>query len=104
LSSTPRQIFLQRRLGAALPRYAHVPVAVNAAGEKLSKQTRAPPLPMDDPRAALRAAWRFLGQEEPAGGFANPSEFWAWAIPRWDIRRVHCGPTRHREPDLALGL
>lgn len=104
LSSTPRQIFLQRRLGAALPRYAHVPVAVNAAGEKLSKQTRAPPLPMDDPRAALRAAWRFLGQEEPMEDFTTPAEFWAWAIPRWDMRRVQCGTAWRAEPGVALGL
>ncbi|WP_332699648.1 glutamate--tRNA ligase family protein, partial [Halalkalibacter lacteus] len=41
LDSTARQIHLQRILGARQPRYAHVPVAVNAAGEKLSKQTGA---------------------------------------------------------------
>ncbi|MBK7472641.1 MAG: tRNA glutamyl-Q(34) synthetase GluQRS [Betaproteobacteria bacterium] len=104
LSSTPRQIFLQRQLGAPLPRYAHVPVVVNAAGEKLSKQTRAAPLPMDDPQAVLRAAWRFLGQEEPMEDFTTPAEFWAWAIPRWDIRRVQCGTAWRAEPGVALGL
>jgi glutamyl-Q tRNA(Asp) synthetase len=41
LDSTPRQIYLQRLLGAPTPKYLHVPVAVNAAGEKLSKQTGA---------------------------------------------------------------
>ena len=41
LDSTPRQIYLQRLLGHATPRYLHVPAAVNAAGEKLSKQTGA---------------------------------------------------------------
>ena len=29
LDSTPRQIYLQRRLGHATPRYLHVPAAVN---------------------------------------------------------------------------
>ena len=33
LASTPRQIWLQRCLGYATPRYAHLPVASNAAGE-----------------------------------------------------------------------
>ena len=66
LPSTPRQIWLQRQLGAPVPRYAHVPAAVNAAGEKLSKQTRAVPLPMDSPVASLCAAWRFLNQPAPS--------------------------------------
>ena len=41
LDSTTRQIHLQRLLGSATPRYLHLPVATNAAGEKLSKQTQA---------------------------------------------------------------
>jgi len=64
LESTPRQIHLQRLLGAGEPRYAHVPVAVNAQGEKLSKQTGARPLDLADPRAELARARRFLGQDE----------------------------------------
>ena len=60
LDSTPRQIYLQRRLGYATPRYLHVPAAVNAAGEKLSKQTGAPPI--GNARDALRRALAFLGQ------------------------------------------
>jgi glutamyl-Q tRNA(Asp) synthetase len=62
LDSTPRQIYLQRLLGAPTPGYLHVPVAVNAAGEKLSKQTGARPVePTTD---TLRSALRFLGQED----------------------------------------
>jgi glutamyl-Q tRNA(Asp) synthetase len=64
LDSTARQIHLQRLLGARTPRYAHVPVAVNGAGEKLSKQTGARPLELSDPRAELARARRFLGQDE----------------------------------------
>jgi glutamyl-Q tRNA(Asp) synthetase len=62
LDSTARQIHLQRLLGARTPRYAHVPVAVNAEGEKLSKQTGARPLDLSDPRAEIARARRFLGQ------------------------------------------
>lgn len=60
LDSTARQIYVQRLLGFATPRYLHVPVAVNAAGEKLSKQTGAAPL--SDPQRAIAEALRFLGQ------------------------------------------
>ena len=89
LSSTPRQIRLQRLLGAPTPRYAHVPIAVNATGEKLSKQTLAAPLPLAEPQCTLLAAWRFLGQQDPGVDAADVRDFWRWAIPRWDIRRVH---------------
>jgi glutamyl-Q tRNA(Asp) synthetase len=59
LDSTGRQIHLQRLLGLAVPRYLHVPAAVNAAGEKLSKQTGAAPIAG---KQSLPLALRFLGQ------------------------------------------
>jgi glutamyl-Q tRNA(Asp) synthetase len=62
LDSTPRQIYLQRLLGYPTPRYLHVPAAVNAAGEKLSKQTGAQPV-VPGP-GALRSALAFLNQRE----------------------------------------
>ena len=71
LASTARQIVVQRALGFPTPRYLHVPVATNAAGEKLSKQTGAPAL---DPREAvpiLRRALEFLGQPPAEGGSAR---------------------------------
>ena len=89
LGSTPRQIFLQRRLGSSPLSYLHVPVAAGAAGEKLSKQTGAAPLP-DDPLPALVAAWLFLGQRPPeeSSGPASPVDFWPWAIAAWDPARL----------------
>ena len=44
VGSTPRQIHLQKLLGLPRPTYRHIPVVVNERGEKLSKQTLAPPL------------------------------------------------------------
>lgn len=66
LDSTPRQIWLQRALGIATPRYLHLPLALDAEGRKLSKSLAALPLDRADPLPALRAAWRFLGQESHA--------------------------------------
>jgi glutamyl-Q tRNA(Asp) synthetase len=85
LASTPRQIHVQRALGLATPAYLHVPIAINASGEKLSKQTRARALP-DDPLPALVAAWRFLDQ--PDGEFATLADFWAHAFASWSPARL----------------
>ena len=53
LESTPRQILLQRLLGLPTPHYAHLPVAVNARGQKLSKQTHARALDAGNVSAAV---------------------------------------------------
>ena len=85
LDSTPRQILLQRLLGVPTPRYLHLPVATNAAGEKLSKQTLAPPIDRARPGAALLAALDFLGQRPDSRLVdALPADVLAVAISRWD--------------------
>jgi glutamyl-Q tRNA(Asp) synthetase len=89
LDSTPRQIYLQRLLNLPTPRYAHLPVVVNARGEKLSKQTLAAPIDAAQPLTALLAALRFLGQRPPdALANASISEFWDWAIENWRLADV----------------
>jgi glutamyl-Q tRNA(Asp) synthetase len=89
LGSTPRQVYLQGLLGLPRPRYAHLPVAVNSAGEKLSKQTFAAPLDATRPLPALAAALDFLGQQPPPGlERGTLSEFWDWALDNWDLDRV----------------
>jgi len=62
LDSTTRQIHLQRLLGYPVPRYLHVPVAVNTAGEKLSKQTGAPAVDASRRDELLARVLAFLGQ------------------------------------------
>ena len=92
LASTPRQIYVQRRLALSTPSYLHVPVAINPAGEKLSKQTDARALP-DDPLPALMAAWRFLDQSAPESMPHSAAEFMAFAKRAW---------TRARLPPVAM--
>ncbi|HVF35239.1 MAG TPA: tRNA glutamyl-Q(34) synthetase GluQRS, partial [Candidatus Saccharimonadia bacterium] len=87
LSSTPRQIHLQRLLDTRTPAYLHVPVAINAAGEKLSKQTRALALP-DDPLPPLLAAWRFLDQPAPRDAPRDTVAFWQHAFANWAPTRL----------------
>lgn len=62
LASTPRQIHLQRALGLPTPRYAHLPLAIDSQGRKLSKSDAALPVDPGDPLPTLRAAWAALGQ------------------------------------------
>jgi glutamyl-Q tRNA(Asp) synthetase len=89
LDSTSRQIYLQRLLNLPSPRYAHLPVAVNEAGDKLSKQTLAAPVDAAHPVRALAAALRFLGQGPPAGlARASLRDFWDWALENWNLARV----------------
>lgn len=89
LDSTPRQIFLQQLLGMPTPAYAHLPVAVNAAGEKLSKQTLAPALDDRHPAPTLMAALRFLGQSPPPDlATADRDAVWQWALTHWRLDRV----------------
>ena len=89
LDSTPRQIYLQRLLGLPAPRYLHLPAAVNAAGEKLSKQTFAAPVDARDPVPVLAQVLAFLGQAPPAElGRASLAEFWRWALAHWEVKRI----------------
>lgn len=89
LWNTPRQIHLQRLLGLATPQYAHVPLITNAAGQKLSKQTRAPALPTTGQSAVLAQALAALGHAPPADLHrAAPAELLAWAVAHWRIDLV----------------
>jgi len=84
IASTPRQIHLQKLLGLPTPAYLHLPVAVNGAGEKLSKQTRAHAVDQSDPAATLDRVLRFLGFPPPADIRSDGlPELWVWAIQNW---------------------
>jgi glutamyl-Q tRNA(Asp) synthetase len=62
IEPTVRQISLYQHFGWQAPDYIHLPLAVNAQGNKLSKQNHAPALPDGDPRPVLIDALRFLNQ------------------------------------------
>ncbi|MEI2454720.1 tRNA glutamyl-Q(34) synthetase GluQRS [Lysobacter firmicutimachus] len=75
LDSTARQILLQRALRLPTPRYAHLPLLLDAQGRKLSKSDAAQPLDPSDPLPALRAAWHALGQDpEPLAAVATVTQ------------------------------
>lgn len=89
LTSTPRQILLQRGLHFRTPRYAHLPLLTEADGRKLAKSEHAVPL---DPARAAPSLWQalaWLGQGPPVElQRATVREIWSWAIPSWRPERL----------------
>ncbi|QBB72686.1 tRNA glutamyl-Q(34) synthetase GluQRS [Pseudolysobacter antarcticus] len=61
IDSTARQIFLQRTLDFAVPDYLHLPLLLDAHGQKLSKQNSSLAVDARDPLPALRAVLDLLG-------------------------------------------
>lgn len=89
LSSTPRQILLQRALGLPTPRYSHLPLLVEPDGRKLSKSRHALPLAADAAASQLWRALCWLEQSPPPElAHAPVREIWAWAIPNWKPDRL----------------
>ncbi|HUV99408.1 MAG TPA: tRNA glutamyl-Q(34) synthetase GluQRS [Gallionella sp.] len=84
LYSTPRQIYLQQLLRLATPAYMHLPVAVNAQGQKLSKQTLAQPVDKNKAVATFFDALVFLRQQPPAElRLGSVGQILEWAIANW---------------------
>jgi glutamyl-Q tRNA(Asp) synthetase len=89
LDSTPRQIYLQRLLGLLVPNYMHLPVAVNGAGEKLSKQTLAAPVDESHPVRTLLRILGYLRQDPPAElATYDVRSVLDWAVDNWDIAKL----------------
>ncbi len=84
MDSTARQIWLQRLLGYAEPRYMHFAVITHPNGDKLSKLTGAPGIPTEKPEPLLLAALGALKQAPPAAlQTASIEEIWQWSIANW---------------------
>ena len=101
LDSTPRQIFLQQRLGYPTPRYCHLPVITTGQGQKFSKQNHAPALDNRMAHSNLLCALRFLHQCEPPAALASVEQLLAYAIEHWSLEQV---PAVSSIPAASIGL
>lgn len=86
LESSGAQIGLMTRLGLTPPNYAHIPVVIDANGDKLCKHSRAPAITKQQSVPLLLQAWNHLGQIE----FTPESlaDFWKQAPALWQMQRV----------------
>lgn len=102
IESTARQIWLQRLLGYAEPRYQHIPVAVNVLDQKLSKSHGAGAVSISRAAETLVAALGVLGQQPPEDLAASKIEdIWVWARANWRIDVLQ-GRTRLPVAHMAL--
>ncbi|UFS69280.1 tRNA glutamyl-Q(34) synthetase GluQRS [Geomonas sp. RF6] len=94
LTSTPRQIYLQRLLGLPTPQYGHLPLVIGGNGGKLSKRENAVSLAAGrdlrrEGGKLLVSALRFLGQKPPADlERGAPSEILQWGVANFDPAAV----------------
>lgn len=103
LSSTPRQILLQRALGLPSPGYAHLPVATDSSGIKLSKSAGAAALDVAHPGGELWRALHFLRQAPPVElRLSSLATLWGWAFQHW--RPSLLRGLRHAALDPSSGL
>jgi glutamyl-Q tRNA(Asp) synthetase len=89
LDNTPRQMLLQRLLGFGPPAYAHLPVLVEANGDKLAKARRSVPVAAQELMPTLMHVFRLLELEPPRElEDGSLSEAWRWAVHHWRIERI----------------
>jgi glutamyl-Q tRNA(Asp) synthetase len=94
LEETPKQIYLQQRLGFNTPHYRHVPVIVDSTGCKLSKQTLAPAADTQTPNKTLFFLLALLRQSPPHEFRSAPiAELLDWAVQNWRINQLAMRPS-----------
>jgi glutamyl-Q tRNA(Asp) synthetase len=93
LDSTPIHLCLQQQLGFPKPRYLHLPLLLNADGQKLSKQNHAAPLPRKQHGSLLHQMLHILGQHPPTElRTERASTVLEWAIAHWNAHAIPRSP------------
>lgn len=101
IDSTTRQALLYRALESHLPSYAHIPVATEHNGQKLSKQNLAKALPLNNKAEALFAAFTWLNQQPPAELKGSIKELLHWGVTHWNIQALQ-GVKSQPAPDSFI--
>ncbi len=89
LDSTPRQIYLQQQLGFRPMHYTHLPLAVDAAGRKLSKSEQSVAIEAGTAAATLKQAWSFLQQDPKIlAGLRKPERIMQQALEHFRVEAI----------------
>ncbi len=89
IDSTPPQLALYQALGASAPEFGHIPVILNGAGQKLSKQNLAPAISNQSVSHNLQLALTALNHPLPLELYgAPPNDIIAWATLNWSLTRL----------------
>ena len=84
LDLTPRHVLLQRLLKLPTPRYAHVPVLIEADGGKLAKSRRSVAVTPSAPQRQLCEVFTLLGLAPPSLlETASLGAVWDWGQAHW---------------------
>ncbi|OTG81131.1 tRNA glutamyl-Q(34) synthetase GluQRS [Acinetobacter sp. ANC 4648] len=89
LDNTERQIWLGSLLGYPTLQYMHLPLAMNAQGQKLSKQNLALALDIQNAPKLLQHAIMALGQRPV--DLDQPHKMLAQAVAQWNIQHIPQG-------------
>ena len=103
LSSTPRQMHLQRLLGLPTPEYAHVQLVLGDMGSRLAKRDGAITLrelvERGESVSAVRDSIAMSIGCQPAGGHPDPFKMWA---AQWSLDSLSRQPIHLADFDLAV--
>ena len=86
LDNTARQIWLGQCLNVPTLSYCHIPLAMNAQGQKLSKQNLAASLDLSQVPQLIQQALQALNQ--PNADMDTPKNMLVQATTQWDIKRI----------------
>jgi len=89
LNTTGKQLCLYQLLKQSPPAYIHLPLAVTAPGQKLSKQNHALAIDKNDPIPTLLKALDFLGHSmSDTTDKSSCEKILQWAIKNWNLDNI----------------
>ena len=89
IETTGKQISLYQLLGAKIPDYVHLPLAVTVPGFKLSKQNHAATVDKENPIPTLKQVLAFLGHPVPDNVTQKScTDILQWAVQNWSLNDV----------------